>query len=441
MLPLSQEDKELINQLNRHPDIKDRMKSIISIANNDGDGIVTADEAESRVIEEVRRMGNEVLTGWAESRVEKAGEALPSEEKTVRSGKKKICRHSTFGEIDVIEQEYRQPGKRFRPFSESAGITCRGCSLPLQRVVTDFGADHSFGHVPGKLKEHYGITLSASTVRAVTQTHAQHIYDRRKAERIEEQPAVTGRYCVIAETDGSMVPIVVTDKNAEDRRKGKKYLWKEARLCFAHIPSETTLKFGAEFQEGVDEAGKNLFDCACRAGFGVGTYLHSVGDGAPWIYGQIEKQFGDQGNYLIDFYHICEYLEAAATACSEKNGAKAWSNRQKALLKEGRVEEVKESLKPHLEPEETEDQHAPVRSCLRYLHNRPGQFDYLGAQVRGLPIGSGEIESAHRYIIQERLKIAGAWWTPENARIMLALRVDRVDGYWEKYWDNIKRAA
>ncbi|WYD80914.1 MAG: hypothetical protein V8K32_00675 [Candidatus Electrothrix gigas] len=55
---------------------------------------------------------------------------------------------------------------------------------------------------------------------------------------------------------------------------------------------------------------------------------------------------------------------------SEKNGAKA-------LLKEGRVEEVKESLKPHLEPEETEDQHAPVRSCLCYLDNRPGQFDYL----------------------------------------------------------------
>ena len=71
MLPLSQEDNELINQLNRHPDIKDRVKSIVSIANNDGDGIVTADEAESRVIEEVRRMGNEVLTGWAESRVEK----------------------------------------------------------------------------------------------------------------------------------------------------------------------------------------------------------------------------------------------------------------------------------------------------------------------------------------------------------------------------------
>ncbi|MCI5195716.1 MAG: hypothetical protein D3919_05670 [Candidatus Electrothrix sp. AW5] len=45
------------------------------------------------------------------------------------------------------------------------------------------------------------------------------------------------------------------------------------------------------------------------------------------------------------------------------------------------------------------------------------------------------------YALNRYLKIAGAWWTPENARIMLALRVDRADGYWETYWDNIKRAA
>jgi ethanolamine utilization microcompartment shell protein EutL len=89
MSSLSQEDKELIRQLNRHPDLKKRVKSIVSIASDDGDGIVKADEAENRVIEEVRRMGNEALAGWAESRIEKSGEGLLSEEKTVRSGKKK----------------------------------------------------------------------------------------------------------------------------------------------------------------------------------------------------------------------------------------------------------------------------------------------------------------------------------------------------------------
>lgn len=96
MSSLSQEDKELINQLNRRPDLKKRVKSIVSIASDDGGGIVKADEVESRIIEEVRRMGNEVLTGWAESRIEKSGETLPPEEKTVCSGKKKSggTRHS-----------------------------------------------------------------------------------------------------------------------------------------------------------------------------------------------------------------------------------------------------------------------------------------------------------------------------------------------------------
>jgi hypothetical protein len=96
MLPLSEEDRELLNRLNRRPDLKKRMESILSIAEDEGEGIVKADEAESRIIEEVRRMGNEVLTGWAESRIEKSGETLPPEEKTVCSGKKKSggTRHS-----------------------------------------------------------------------------------------------------------------------------------------------------------------------------------------------------------------------------------------------------------------------------------------------------------------------------------------------------------
>lgn len=37
-----------------------------------------------------------------------------------------------------------------------------------------------------------------------------------------------------------------------------------------------------------------------------------------------------------------------------------------------------------------------------------------GAIQRGLLIGSGEIESAHHYIIQERLKLPGAWWSPAH---------------------------
>src|SRR5258708_5275765 len=40
----------------------------------------------------------------------------------------------------------------------------------------------------------------------------------------------------------------------------------------------------------------------------------------------------------------------------------------------------------------------------------------------GLPIGSGEIESAHKSLIQRRVKIPGAWWQLDNADYMIALR-------------------
>lgn len=46
-----------------------------------------------------------------------------------------------------------------------------------------------------------------------------------------------------------------------------------------------------------------------------------------------------------------------------------------------------------------------------------------------------EVESAHRYVIQKRLKIAGAWWLEENAEIMLAIRVNRANNHWNEYWE------
>ena len=78
------------------------------------------------------------------------------------------------------------------------------------------------------------------------------------------------------------------------------------------------------------------------------------------------------------------------------------------------------ALHPNLEPLTVADQHAPVRAAYRYIENRPDQLDYQTAIAADLPIGSGEIESAHRYVILERLDIAGAWWTVEKAEELLS---------------------
>jgi hypothetical protein len=320
----------------------------------------------------------------------------------------------------------------------SAEITPRCCSMPLQRAMTDFGADHAFGQVPKKLREHYGVNVPESTARNITLHHAQRMHAQQ--ENAAKPLKTKGCAVMIAEMDGSMIPIVTISKAEGDKRKQKKLHWKEARLALAHELGSATPKFAATFGGSADDAGQSLLNCAVATGFGTQTRLHSVGDGATWIADQVENKFGTQGSYLVDFYHVCDYLAAAAKVCAP-NDSRAWTEIQKKFLKNNEYKLVIENLIPHFEGNDIQDNNAPVRACHRYLSNRTEQLDYKGAIEKGLPIGSGEIESAHRYVIQARLKLPGAWWEAANAETMLTLRTVRANGKWDSYWGNLAEAA
>jgi hypothetical protein len=304
----------------------------------------------------------------------------------------------------------------------------------LQRAITDFAADDPFAQVPVKLREHYGFEIGESTIQRIALGHAQSIFESGRPSL--EFPQTPGRHKqIVAQIDGGMIPIVEPAADQKDKRKGKTLSWKEAKISLAHAKGSCTPVYGGGIEGGVEVAGRRLFDCAVRAGFGSDSHVHAVGDGALWIVGQIEEQFGAQGSYLMDFYHVCEYLSAAAkTIAPDAAAAKAWMEAQKDALKTGRADMVLEALEPHREAPEVDDDQAPVRACHRYLGARKDQLKYREALAEGLPIGSGEIESAHRYVAQKRLKLPGAWWLVEHAEHMLALRINRLNGDWDAYW-------
>lgn len=343
----------------------------------------------------------------------------------------------------VEEQVYRigKEGFRFRPFSESIGVSSHSYSRPLQRTVCDFGADHSFGMVNHKLKEHYGIILPSCAARKITALHAAKVAELDSALKLTPYNEAT---LVIAESDGSMIPIVETylpeDLNTRvkkpcDRRKYKRLFWKEARLSMARAEGSVTPVF-AGTMESVAIAGQKLLQCVQQAGATKKTKIHCVGDGAKWIANQVEEQFGSNARYLIDFYHLCEYLSAAAPSCALQS-TKDWLTIQKDALKSNQPNAVLGALYPHLEDQTIEDSQAPVRACYRYISNRLDQLDYKTAIENHLPIGSGEIESAHRHVLQKRLKLAGAWWLMANAKNMISLRICRANYLWDDYWKKI----
>ncbi len=321
-----------------------------------------------------------------------------------------------------------------RPFVLGAKVSPLGCSRPLQRAIVDFAADQPFAQARAKLQEHYGFAIGESTIQRITFAHAEAMCEAGRAET--EFPKTPGlSKPIIVETDGGMVPIVEPSCAGKDKRKGKTLSWREAKLSLAHAQGSRTPVYAGSIEGGVEEAGRQLLSCAVRAGFGANSRVHALGDGAPWIVGQVEEQFGDQGCYLIDFYHVCEYLAAASQAIAPDAARReVWMETQKEALKGGRLDAVLRALAGHCEPPEVDDERAPVRTCHRYLGARANNLAYRQALAEGLPIGSGEIESAHRYVAQQRLKRPGAWWRVEHAEFMLALRVNRINGDWDAYW-------
>jgi hypothetical protein len=313
-------------------------------------------------------------------------------------------------------------GAELRPFCRSAGVRHQACSGRLQRVLVDFGAEHSFAGAVARVREHYRIEVPRETVRKHTLRHGRAI----NPVALAGQSAST----LIVEMDGSMIP-VMQPGSGSDARQGKKLFWREARLCMARAADRAQGLYGATLGSA-QTAGWLWREVALAGGLSPQTRVHGLGDGAEWILEQFKENFQEQGGYLLDFYHVSEYLGAAALKVARPGKEQAWRRRQQERLLNGQLPKVLRSLETHLESPELSE--TPVRNAYQYLKRRREHLDYKAARSKSLPIGSGEIESGHRHVIQQRLKLAGCWWKETNAQALLNLRVARANGLWEQHW-------
>jgi hypothetical protein len=73
-----------------------------------------------------------------------------------------------------------------------------------------------------------------------------------------------------------------------------------------------------------------------------------------------------------------------------------------------------------------------IRKLMGYLNNNRDRQGYTKCRREPLPIGSGGIESANKYISHARLKRSGAWWLIPNGNNMLRLRCAIYNGTYDR---------
>ena len=82
---------------------------------------------------------------------------------------------------------------------------------------------------------------------------------------------------------------------------------------------------------------------------------------------------------------------------------------------------------------------AEIANLRGYLHRNRQRINYGSQRKGGYPLGSGGIESAHKFICHARLKRSGAWWYVGNSNHMLALRCAKYNGTFERVFERYRQ--
>ena len=164
---LSPAEVRLIQQLREHPEMLGRLGSILDLTCRTDGPLKTADEVEELLIQELRRLGHTSITQWAKQAEARVSDELTRQDPTLRSRKKKVLKWwCVFGEVAVRDRVWCSLTQRYvRPLPQRLGVRPRGRSRRLQRVLTDFGCEHSFARAADSVLEHYGLVLGSTAVR------------------------------------------------------------------------------------------------------------------------------------------------------------------------------------------------------------------------------------------------------------------------------------
>jgi hypothetical protein len=189
----------------------------------------------------------------------------------------------------------------------------------------------------------------------------------------------------------------------------------------------------------------------------VAFHLHRMGaaearvvtfaaDGAPWIWKRLDwviaqaKLDPNRVVEVLDWCHAAHHLSVAlATLPLTESQRKGLYQRLRGLLKEGKSRDVIAELKV-LAPKEPDD--SAMWREIRYLtkHSDAGRLRFDDFRRRGVPLGSGAIESTIRRVINLRLKGNGIYWTEDNAEAVFQLRAAVVSGRWEEILEHARAA-
>ncbi len=291
----------------------------------------------------------------------------------------------------------------------------------MERRILDFGVNTSFKEAAQRWAIHYPTPISSNLVRRVVDRVGRRAQAAHSALSLQkacrpspEQPPQT----LVVAGDGSML--------------GTREGWKEAKVAVV-APGDSVIpdkrrRTDAQARYVAVLGNQEEFRTALKAALDAelaDDVMHIIwlGDGAKenWTMASELCPFAIQ---ILDFMHaIQNAMTCAKVLLGEGDaGLPIWEARIRQLLLGSSPEAVICELMDCLSLTTTDEHLEALNRLVGYYRANIKRMRYAEFLEQGLPIGSGLVESAHKHVLQVRMKQAGQRWSILRGRRMVELR-------------------
>lgn len=323
-----------------------------------------------------------------------------------------------------------------------------------QEVIALAGVQEAFAECAERVLHRLsGLSVSASTVERVTEAAGERVAELRAAAA-PIGPAETWPWPVDAA--GKTTAYVSLDATGVPQQ-GPRGQHAEGRMTwvgsvFAPVPKDAKAKRRlrrARYVSGLmslDDIGRQLRQECQQVGVDRADVTICLTDGGngleDCLVGTVLGGLAKEVVTILDFYHCAEHLSEFVALWAGPDQAETKSSEWRHRLKH----EGGTAILAELESLDLNAASASVRENRRqlcgYLRGNQHRTDYPTYLARGWEIGSGEIESACKTVVNQRLKGAGMRWREPGTTAVCQLRAlfksDPI--LWNHHWQHTAAA-
>lgn len=241
--------------------------------------------------------------------------------------------------------------------------------------------------------------------------------------------------------DGVMVPF----RPHTGSPKGKT-AWREVKVgIFARLGQRVTRKGKAvsvlvhrhlvAVLGNIDEFKIRMQVAAVKQGIMSTEIVVWLSDGGRGFWGVYNELFAGRAQGILDFYHAAQNIWKGAKNWLDgrTNKAREWFDKARHRLRHGNAGKVIDDFQEGLIQDDLpESARKEIKNVIEYLEKHKDHIQYDRYKELDLPIGSGMVESACKWLIQQRFKCVGMRWSEDGFNSLLHLRLAWVNGTFEE---------